>query len=220
VTSEELYIKLSEKANKNATNDNIAYDKPRLKFAINEAQNRFLEGILDRRNEDEIRYVQKFLVDSKLKEEKVTDDSCYYLIPTNFFDLANVHAIAKSGSCKDKIKLWEVKSENVHEYLYDQYNKPSFYYRESFYYLTKDSIRVFKDDFTLDTLMLSYYRYPKEIDFEGYVDVNGNHSSAISPEWDDKSMDRIITLAVKNLNISMENFNAAQINQQQINSKL
>jgi hypothetical protein len=216
----EVFNQVREKANKNNINDGIAFDNPRIKTAVNEAQYQFIEWVLEKRNEDDIRLIQKLLIpDKKLKESSKTTDSHYFTIPTDFFDLATLRAIAKTSTCKDSIKLWEAKAENTQELLFDEHNKPSFYFRESFYYIANNTIRVFIDDFLIDALFMSYYRYPRIIDIEGYITLDGINSSTSNPEWDDKTMNRIISIAVKNLNINTDNLQHFQIDNTRINNK-
>lgn len=220
MTSEEVFVELLEKVNKNSANDNISFDKPRLKLAVNTAQNKFLEKIIEKRNSSESVYIEKFLIPNvDLKEAKKTKESQYFALPIDFFNFVDLAGVASSGSCKDAIKLWEAKPHNVNELLFDANNKPSFYFRETFYYIADEKIRVFRDDFLIDSLALTYYRYPRVIDIEGYIDANGIHSSTIHPEWDDKSMERIIAIAAKDLNVNTENLQTYQIDNNQINSK-
>lgn len=217
MTSVDVFQAVREKANKNNTNDNIAFDNPRIKVAINEAQNKFVEWVLEKRNEDDIRLIQRLLIpEKKLKEASKTTNSHYFTLPVDYFDLANIHAIAKTTTCKDKINLWEAKSENVNELLFDKNNSPSFYFRESFYYLTDGTVRIFVEDFTIQSAVLTYYRYPREIDIDGYINTSNQQSSTKHPEWDDRTMNRIISIAVKDLNINTENLQRFQIDNNRI----
>lgn len=217
MTSEEVVLKILEKANKNNSNDNQPIDKPRAIIAVNEAQNKFVEWVLEKKNEDDIRLIQLLLVpEEKLSEYKKTEDSQYFNLPTNLFEFTNIKAIAQEDKCKDVINLWEAKAQNVNELLADENNSPSFYYRESFYYLSNGKIRIFRKNFNITSASISYYRYPRIINVDGYIGVDGNTSYNVDPEWDDKVMDRIISIAVKDLNINAENLNRVQVDNQRI----
>lgn len=216
----EVVDSLKEKVNKNAINDGAEIDNPRAISLINEEQNKFLAWVLEKRNEDDIRKVERFLVAEKnLKIDSKTLSSNYYTLPENFFDFANISARAKEGKCTDDILLWEVKSENVHELLEDTNNKPSFYYRESFYYFTESKVRIFKNNFEIVKVLLDYYRYPKKMDIEGYLNIEGTASSNVDPEWGDKEMDVIINMAARSFNLNSENLQRFQIDTARINSK-
>jgi len=219
----EAIEKVREKINQNSTNDNIAFDDARIITALNEAQNKFLEWITkNHKNNDDIRLVQKFLVsDSSLtKIPSLSINSEYFSLPKNYFEFANLHAEASRKSCVTNLLLWEVKSQNYNFLLEDDNTKPSFEYSESFYYISNNNIRVFVDDFKINKLFLTYYRYPNKINVEGIVELDGSISSNQDPEWDDRTMDRIISVAVKELNINNDNLQKAQIDMQRIISEI
>jgi hypothetical protein len=220
-TPQQLVEKIREKLNKNSTNDNIEFDEPRIIIAINEAQNKFTEWILEKKNEDDVRLIQHLLIPDKvLKEVSKTENSHYFELPKDYFDLANILSKAKCKKCVDNILLWEVKSQNFNELLNDDNNKPSFFARESFYYLGNNKVRVFRDSsFEINSVLLTYYRYPKKIDISGYVSIDGADSQDVSPEWDDRAMDRIISIAVKDLSVNAENLGRFQIDDKQIKTK-
>ena len=77
---------------------------------------------------------------------------------------------------------------------------------------------IYKEDFTNDELYLSYYRYPQQIRLlepenpESLFDPNYNL------EFDEKTVDRIISMAVAEMKINDEN-QSFQINKQQAINK-
>jgi len=200
-----VYLKLLQKANENFTNDNIALDKSRAYLLINEASNKFVEWNLKKRNEDSIRDIQQLLVDDKLLEIKNSHlEHTNFKLPENYFDFSNLTVLATKGKCKDKkILPLEIKDENKHLLEFDYNNKPSFEYRETFYNLSENNVKIYKSDFEITKAYLSYYRKPKEIDFEGYIKADGSPSVNSDPEWSDVIMDRIISIAVKDFNSLM-----------------
>ena len=198
------YLKFIEKVNKNFTNDNISVDIGRFVSLFNAKQIRFLEYVLEKRNEDDIRYIQKMLVkDLGLLLSSVSLNHCDFELPENFFSFVNVQAFANGGGCSSQsIMLWEIKNENVHELLQDEYNKPSFKWRETFYSFADDKIVIYVDDFKIDQVYLTYYRYPKPIDMEGYIREDSTFSVNIDPEWDDKITERIIDFCVADFHLN------------------
>ena len=58
---------------------------------------------------------------------------------------------------------------------------------------------------------LSYYRYPREVDMEGYVREDGSYSTNIDPEWDDKITERIIEFCVADFDINNDNLQRYQL---------
>lgn len=190
----EAYLKFVNLVNRNATNNNINVDKPRFILLFNTVQNKYLEWILEKRNEDAIRYVAPLLTLEKPLTKAATKESFdTFEIPKDYFDLANVHVYAENAKCKNqRMTTFESKIEDVEELLTDENNKPSFKFRETFYLTSNNNVVVYKDGFSISKVLLSYYRYPKQVDIAGYKHLNGTASEDINPELDDKAVDRIL----------------------------
>lgn len=205
MTADEVYVKLLAKVNENYTNDNIALDKSRAYLHINEAQNKYSEWLLQKRNDDSLRDLQQILVDDKnlvFKNKRL--DHYNFTLPKDYFDFSNITVYATKGKCANKkILPIEIKDENKHLLEFDYNNKPSFEYRETFYNLSENNVKVYVSDFEIYKVYLSYYRFPKKINFEGYVMPDGSPSFNSDPEWNDKIMDRIISIAAKDFNVNM-----------------
>lgn len=199
MTIGEAYIRFLNLVNRNATNNQINVDKPRFVLLFNDIQNRFVRWKLDKRNEDEIREIQRLLVQESplaLNQNRETHNS--YTLPEDYFDFANVWAKAKTDCCESRrMHLFEVKSEDVEEKLTDIHSQPSFEFNESFYYFSNDNILVYKKDFELDKVLLTYYRYPVQIDISGYINLDGGASQDIDPEFDDKVVNQILVAMAK-----------------------
>jgi len=194
MTSEVAFFEFTRLVNRNATNNNINVDRGRFVLSFNDIQNRYLQWSLDHRNEDSIRIVQKVLI----KEAPLTLDYTYethatYRLAANYFEHANLKVVASKDCCKDRNpRTFEVKSENTEDIWPDEFNKPSFEWEETFYYLTNDKVSVARDEFTIDSVSHTYYRYPVQIDVTGYTNLSGVASTNIDPEWDDKVVNRIL----------------------------
>lgn len=218
----EAYLKFIQKVNKNYTNDNIVVDRGRFVLLFNEVQNKFVEWVLEKRNEDDIRDIQLLLVpDKKLTfKEKILNHQDFEL-PDNFFSFSNIQIFAKNKDCSNaKLFSYEVKSENKEELLRDINNKPSFKYRETFYTIGANTMNVYVDDFDITKVYLTYYRYPKQIDIEGYIKIDKSQSSSVDPEFDDKIVDRILSACAKEFNINDENLQKIQFDKDRIFSRI
>lgn len=194
------------KAEKNATNDGIATDPLRKCLLFNEAQNKFLTLHLQNRGIDDVRYIQKFLVlDKRIPYSSRTQDKYNFDLPKKYFDLADVRAKAKKDKCQDLISCFEIQTENLNEVLQDEFQKPSFEWREAPYTVNSDKLSIYTDNFEIPEILLNYYRYPNQIrlvnEFNPESDFDENHPI----EWDDKSLDDIISLMVFNLDINESN---------------
>lgn len=213
------YQKFTIKINKNATTDSISCDKGRFAIILNESQNKFQEFILDKKGDDEIRYIQHLLVEDYLiSSSNPQKDSQDFPLPKNYFDISSVHAESTKGNCtKQKIDLFEIKNDDRNNILSDEFNKPSFKYREAPYNLTSNKIKVYKEDFEIENLVLSYYRYAKQVELQDSEDPESDFKNTSLLEWEDKIADRIISLTASEfeLNNGSEKYQANKLNSAQ-----
>jgi hypothetical protein len=199
MTIEQAYIQFINLVDRNATNNNISVDKIRFVLMFNDIQNRYVEWLLEKRNEDAVRYIAP-LLQTNVQISKVSTYPTYdtFQIPKDYFDFANLSVTATKGSCKrQRLYTFEVKSEDVEELMADVDNRPSFEFRETFYYTGDKKINVFKTDFSLDEAFLTYYRYPRQVSMEGTINLDNTNSQNINPEWDDKVTGRILLAMAK-----------------------
>ena len=186
--------------NRNATNNNQNVDKSRFITMFRDMELRFYEFILKNRQNDTIRDVANFLVPRQIvtlsqNEQKYNT----YNLPENFFEFANLHVKAKKDNCVDGLLTVEVKTEDVEEVLNDQFSKPDFFSRETVYHLSEDNkVAVYKGDFEIDKVELTYYRFPRQVDIAGYTRTDGTVSNQdVDPEWDDKEINKILLYMAK-----------------------
>lgn len=222
MTIEQAYLQWLQLVDRNLTNNNISVDKPRFIMAFNSLQNRYLEWLLEKRNEDAIRYASPLLEPNKNLQKSISTPSYdSFDLPTDYFDFANLAVFASKAGCKDqRVFTFEVKSEDVEELLADVDNRPSFEYRETFYYTANNKINVFKSDFSVDKAQLTYYRYPKKVDIVGYIKEDGSNSSDVDPEWDDKAVIRILIAMSKEYAANNADANKYQIERDRLFSQV
>lgn len=222
MTIEQAYLQWLQLVDRNLTNNNISVDKPRFIMAFNSLQNRYLEWLLEKRNEDAIRYASPLLEPNKNLQKSISTPSYdSFDLPTDYFDFANLAVFASKAGCKDqRVFTFEVKSEDVEELLADVDNRPSFEYRETFYYTANNKINVFKSDFSVDKAQLTYYRYPKKVDIAGYIKEDGSNSSDVDPEWDDKAVIRILIAMSKEYAANNADANKYQIERDRLFSQV
>lgn len=207
ISVEEAKERYIIKAEKNGTNDNITTDNYRFCLNFNESQNKFLTLHLQNRGIDDVRYIQKFLIQNeKLLDNTTKADTQNFKLPKNYFDFSSARAIAKKDNCEDFIDLTpEVHSENINEIMYNSDLKPSFEWREAPYLITEDSIAIYTDNFKVKEVLLNYYRYPNQIKLQDNLNPESNFSTDSVIEWDDKALDDIISLMVFNFDINENN---------------
>lgn len=206
ITLDEAKERYQIKAEKNGTNDNLTTDNYRFCLNFNESQNKFLTLHLQNRGIDDVRYIQNFLVlDKKILPKNTSEKKVNFELPENYFDLSSARATAKKGNCQDTLELIEVQTENINEILYNEYLKPSFAWREAPYTINSNNLSIYTDDFTVQNLLLNYYRYPNQIKLKNPEDPESGFDTTSIIEWDDKSLDDIISLMVFNFDINENN---------------
>ena len=213
MTIQETYIEFLNLVNRNATNNRTNVDKPRFVMLFNNMQNKYLEWSLDKRNEDSIRNVQAVLVKNlNLTQNGLEETHTNYALPENYFDFSNITASVTTDCCEaNNMLLFETKSEDVEEKLADTNTQPSFEYRESFYHFSNNSVVLYKKGFEYSKVLLTYYRYPRQVDIAGYPKLDNTLSTDIDPEFDDKVVNRILLAMSKEFSAINSDANGYQI---------
>lgn len=209
--------------NRNSTNNNLNVDTSRFIILFNKVSIEYATWLLEKRNEDGIRYLSPLLVlEQPLIEDSRKDTHTTFNLPLNYLDLANLHVFVSKEACKNvKVKSFEVKSENLEELLDDDSNKPSFEYRETFYLTASNKVNIYKSDFEISKANLSYYRYPKKVDIAGIERVDQSISTVdIDPEFDDKVVHEILTAMAKQFSATNGDQLGYQTNKDKLFSKI
>ena len=194
------------KSETNGTNDGIAVDNQRFCLLYNEAQNKFLTLHLQNRGIDDVRYIQNFLVlDKKIQAPSKNQDKYSFILPKDYFDLADVRAKAKKDTCERILQCVEIQTENLNEVLADEFSKPSFEWDEVPYTINSNQLSIYVDNFTISDILLNYYRYPSQIRLINEENPESGFDTNYKIEWDDKSLDDIISIMAMNLDINQNN---------------
>jgi hypothetical protein len=88
--------------------------------------------------------------------------------------------------------------------MFNEFLKPSFDWREAPYTINSDYLSIYVENFTIEELLLNYYRYPNQIKLIDPEDPESKFAD-IQIEWDDKALDDIISLMVFNFDINENN---------------
>lgn len=224
MTIEECYLKALQKAEENATNGGIKMDRARFVQLFNAEQVRLARSFLDQRNDNRVKYIQRLMVMSESlakKEEIDNSKSTTFSFPSNYMEFINVSGVfTKEGCTVTDFNLWETKEEDVNELLADIFNRPDFEFRETFYTVGEDSVRIYRTDFTVDEAYLSYYRYPKNVDISGYIKYDGSQSSNIDPEMDDRFVEIVLNMVEKQFGLNESEYGRYSLDSNNVNAKL
>jgi hypothetical protein len=206
---ESAYESYLLKVEKNGINDNLSTSRDRFVIAYNEAQNKYTEFHLQNRGIDDVRYIEHLLIlDKRISTSSKTSDHQDFILPKGYLDLADIRAKGSQGECRGQaIDLFDIKrAENISEILKDEDNKPSFKWREAPYLIASNKVSVYTDNtFSVDEILLSYYRYPTQIALVDPYDPESNFDETLKIEWDAKSLDRIISLTAGEFDLNTNN---------------
>lgn len=196
------------KVEKNVVNDGISTSRDRFVIAFNEAQNKYTELHLQNRGIDDVRYIEHLLVlDKKILASSNTSDHYNFPLPANYLDLAAIRGIGSQDTCTNqKLDLFEIQvDKELTEILNDEDNKPSFKWREAPYTIASNEVAVYTDNFSVDEILLSYYRYPLQIALLDPYNPESSFDETIEIEWDAKSLDRIISITAGEFDMNTNN---------------
>ena len=218
MTISEAYISFLTKVNQNYKSNNITASKDRFIRLYNEEQVRYIELILERKNDDEIRQINKFLTSKVLNTSTIQDTKFTFSLPDNFLDFSSAFSKVSTTNCKDiRVSLFEIKDFNTEQVLLDNNNKPSLSYREAPCYIGNESINIFTEGFNVDSVTLSYYRYPNNVDIEGYIHIGSNiASSNVDPEGDNAFINKVISGCAESFFRNYGDTTQVQINKDRI----
>lgn len=233
-----LLYKIDQKLNKLSTNAHQQIQLEDKILALNEAQLKLIKQKVDgisttsglgldgfrKRYED----LQSLVEDYHNHELKLTEvDKVLHRYSSSLEDLnpkymfyVDAYLLADKGRCKDR-KIWInrdlLKHGDLQFVLNNEHYKPSFEYQETFNMLSSDEISLFTDGtFEPKALYLSYIRYPKYIDKEGYVKFDGTPSINEDCELESYLEDELLDLVTFNLAGYTENMSAVQMAQARI----
>lgn len=212
----ELYKSFLLKINKNDTNSNINISKGEFVILYNEQKKIWLEEKLKSKSNDiDIHDLERlYIKDKEIFKSKSDTNSSHFELPTDYYKYDSSFSLAKKGKCLRELSNWLVKPKNVNTLLNDTNNSPSFEYEETLCIISQNHIVVYKDDFDIEKVYISYYKVPMDIDIEGYIKFDGTLSTNIDPiDLNHKSISEIINrCAIETIRIyeNPEGFQLAQ----------
>jgi hypothetical protein len=227
-----LLYKIDQKLNKLSTNEHQQINLEDKILALNEAQIKLIKQKVDgfsvvsglgldsfkKRYEDLQSLVIAYndgklpltLKNAELNQWKAN----IHLLNPKYMFYIDSYVLADKGRCKNR-KIWINRDLTKHgdlQYcLNNDHYKPSFEYQETFNFLSSDEISIFTDGtFTPKDIYISYMRYPKYIDKEGYIKFDGTPSVNQDCELETYLEDELLDLTVQNLAMYTENQAAVQ----------
>lgn len=139
------------------------------------------------------------------------------LLAPKYLFFVDAYITADKGDCKDRI-IWLNPSLTKHadlpNILTNEHLKPSFEFQETCMTISSNFLNVYTDGtFEPKEIYVSYIRYPKEIDKEGYIKIDGSPSVNQDCELPDYLFGELVDLAVEELSMFIENTAAIETSQ-------
>lgn len=222
MTSIEAYKAFELKINSQANSDNVDISPGEFVMLYNEQQPKWFESKFKGRTSrfviDDVQSLAER--DFALTASVVSEDYTEFSLPTNYFDYISSYCKAKKNDCSRRMRMFQVMLPDKEIYFRDEYNKPSFEYSETFVTLAKDKIQVYKTDFNVESVFLTYYRYPKAIDIAGYIKIDQSISTNIDPELIDEYVNEIIDWCVTEVQRSFKDAEGYQLSADRLNRSI
>lgn len=217
-----LRIKFQQRLNKLASFDYDNIECWQIAEAFNKAQRewfrRQVHGVNIKKESAEqtlatIDDLQKFVSTETLKGEnkKLFFESLG--IPADYAYFIKVGVLGNKEECKGRsFKVYLAEEANADILLKDSFKGPSFEWGETFATMHDNHFRVYTNDtFHIESVILSYYRKPLDVTFDGCINpatgvVNANQEC----EFKDDVVELIIDAAVAIIAADIESFNQYQ----------
>lgn len=199
MTSREAYKRTLLKANKNDTNEGIYIPIGNFVLMFNEAvyvwYAKALTAYNDNFNINELEYLLKVNIEAPIINK--TDEYVEAQLPTDVFRYRASYSLADRGSCTGvRVFNYDKNAANLNPILQDAATGPNFDYEETPCILSEGKLKIYYDDFSINQVLVTYYRKPKQIDIAGYTRIDGSPSTDVDPEFPDEHVNQIINILV------------------------
>lgn len=190
----DCYQYVLNRLNSSSSNSGDNIQKYHFVEAFNTAQSQWVEDRIKLSESSIIRIdeVQQLLKTVKLKPLSKTDLYTEFKLPKDYLHYKR--------STSEPCQLWHilVKEGDVNLLLQDDNWKPSLEWGETLCTLIDNKLRVYRDNFSVNSVDFVYYRTPILVNLStGHTDVNGNPTSNIDPEFQNSSLIEILNLSCR-----------------------
>lgn len=206
-TVNELYYEFLLLLNKNNRNENISIQKENFVYLYNRESLRWLNEYINNNNSSDNVFVIAELLVKDYEGIKVENNKDYIVYETPkdlaFLLPAESKSWVFNDTCSGIIYNY-IKKPNVNLHLEDKFTKPSLAWERGLGELTEKGIVIYKDNFNVSKTVFSYYRTPKQIDMQGYTNINGEESKNVNPDVSSYISSEIINRVVTEINREFE----------------
>jgi hypothetical protein len=227
MNNQTLQIKLKQRLNKLASNDydNIecwqiveAFNKAQLEWVRRQlhGNNLYREG--DEMSKRRIDDLQILLEETNLPGSQQDNYFESSSIPGNYMEYKRITAYATSECCPDPRSMTVYLSEeaNVNLIMRDPLKRPDYEWGETFCTWLGNNVRVYRREFDITDVVLTYYRQPVNIEIAGCQNPYTVAQTLVDVtcEFKDDIVEVLLDEAASLIAGDIENFNQYQTNQQ------
>ena len=186
----ECYLYITDRLNKLSSNNSQNIPYPQFIRTFNACQIQWVEDRVkvdevNRIRIDELQQLQKTLTLYKSEIDNVQPYlSC--VLPDDYLHLKRVYCTP----CQIDVHM--VKEGDVNKLLFSENHKPSQSWGETIGVIGNNNLKIYNEGLKIDSVYLSYYRRPINVDIEGYVKFDGTSSININPEFNNSSLIEIL----------------------------
>ena len=227
MNNQTLQIKLKQRLNKLSSNDYDNIECWQIVEAFNKAQtewvrrqlhgnNMYREG--DEMSKRRIDDLQPLLKEINLAGTSVDKYFESTTIPGDYMEYKRITAYATSECCPEPRLMTVYLSEeaNIDLIFRDPLKRPDYEWGETFCTWIGNKVRVYKTDFNIEDVLLTYYRQPVLIEIAGCQNpYDGTTTAAdVICEFKDDVVEVLLDETASLIAGDIENFNQYQANQQ------
>lgn len=219
MTPRDIYKLFETKLNKNSTNSNIKVPLGVFVILWNEQKRTWLNQKLRiKESTSSIDDLEELLeVDVPLELLVSNSEKDTFKLPDNFFKRVSSYSIATKGDCKNKkIVNWVYKPKDVEVILSNSNFNPNFEWEETVAVLAGNNLQVYKIDFKIKKVYLTYYKEPKDLDISGYIRSDGTSSIDVEVDLSKENIEEITNRTVLEVSFNYENAEQAGLAAQRI----
>jgi hypothetical protein len=222
MTSVEAYKRFLLKVNKNDTNTDVDINRGEFVLLYNEQKDVWLKEKVEKyQSSDAAQDLQEIQVKYK-QLDNAYQESTYdvFNLPDNYFSYVSSYSYCTDGTCPDVIvRHLPFKPKNENMLLESSNYEPSLEFEETVVDLSENKLFVYKKDFLISKVFLSYYRNVGPIDIDGYIKLDGSPSVNVDPDLSDTYVDEILNRCAKEVIRRYESPEGFQLAQERLLSE-
>lgn len=137
-------------------------------------------------------------------------------LPSDYYLIKRVDITVEQEECKclsNNFRLYLAENYMCTEYYHDAMKSPSFDWRETFYTIANNELRVYYKDFIIKDVNITYYRKPRVVEklgeFSSFLNVVS--ITNVNPELPDDVVENIIQMAASHISGDIQDGMSYQI---------